>query len=71
MTDTPDDFISLAETCKRLRRSRWTVHRLIKNGTLQAKKRGDARNAEVLVDPTSVDAYLAGRPVQPDKEKSP
>lgn len=60
---TEETYLSMDQTCKRLERSRWTVHRLIKAGTLKAKKRGPARNAEVLVDPRSVDTYLDGRPV--------
>lgn len=56
--------LSIAETCQRIGRSRWTVTRLIKAGTLVAKKLGDAPNAEVRVDEDSVTAWLRGHPVE-------
>lgn len=56
--------LSIAETCKRIGRSRWTVSRLITSGDLVAKKRGSARNAAVLVDEDSVNAWLAGHPIE-------
>ncbi|GGS88211.1 hypothetical protein GCM10010176_034950 [Nonomuraea spiralis] len=61
---TEDQYLSIQQTCERLDRTRWTVHRLIKAGTLRARKIGPARNAEVQVAKDSVDAYLAGRPVE-------
>jgi hypothetical protein len=58
-------YLTMAQTCAMIGRSRWTVHRLIKDGTLKAKKRGTARNAEVRVAEDSVTTYLAGRPIEP------
>ncbi|TDE39945.1 DNA-binding protein [Nonomuraea mesophila] len=51
------EYLSIAETCERLDRTRWTVARLIKSGQLVARKRGTAPNARVLIDPDSVTAY--------------
>lgn len=63
-TSSPTRDLSIAETCKRIGRSRWTVSRLITSGDLLAKKRGTARNAEVRVDEDSVNAWLAGHPIE-------
>lgn len=56
--------LSIAETCQRIGRSRWTVSRLITSGDLVAKKRGSARNAEVRIDENSVNTWLAGHPIE-------
>jgi hypothetical protein len=58
-------YLSIEETCARIKRSRWTVYRLRKDGILTGKKRSGAHNAEVLIDAKSVDAYLDGRPIAP------
>ena len=53
--------LTIAQTCQRIGRSRWTVTRLIKAGLIAADKHGDAPNAAVLVDPDSVAAYISTR----------
>ena len=57
-------FLSMAETCKRLRLSRWTVRKLVRSGELQAVK-GPAKNAPIKVYETSVEGYLARRRISP------
>lgn len=57
-------FLSMAETGKRLRLSRWTVRKLVRSGELQAVK-GPARNAPIKVYKASVDDYLARRRISP------
>jgi hypothetical protein len=65
-TEQPATY-SIRETCDKIDRSRWTVHRLINDNVLKASKRGAARNAEVRVTVESVNTYLAGRPVEPSE----
>jgi excisionase family DNA binding protein len=58
------EFLSMAETCRRLRYSRWTVRKLIQTGELQAVK-GPARNAPIRVYAQSVADYLARNLISP------
>lgn len=60
--DSP--LLSMAETCRRLRYSRWTVRKLIRAGEIQAIK-GPARNAPIRVYEQSVIAYLARNTISP------
>jgi excisionase family DNA binding protein len=57
-------FLSMAETCRRLRLSRWTVRKLIRDGEIQAVK-GPARNAPIRVYATSVADYLTRNTISP------
>lgn len=63
-TSSPTRDLSIAETCERIGRTRWTVGRLIKSGDLVASKRGSAKNAEVRISEDSVNAWLAGHPIE-------
>jgi Helix-turn-helix domain len=57
-------LLSMAETCRRLRYSRWTVRKLIRLGELQAVK-GSARNSPIRVFEHSVRGYLARNQISP------
>lgn len=61
-------YLTVAQTCRRLDRSRWTIARLINNETLKAEKRGTARNAQVLITERSVREYEASIAVPPAEE---
>jgi len=60
-------LLSMTETCRRLRYSRWTIRKLIRNGELEAVK-GAARNAQIWVYEHSVCAYLTRNKIQPEEE---
>lgn len=63
------EFLSMAETCRRLRYSRWTVRKLIQTGELQAIK-GPARNAPIRVYTQSVADYLNRNLISPPQPKT-
>jgi hypothetical protein len=51
-------YLTISQTCDRIKRSRWTVNRLIAAGKLVSEKKGDAKNAPVYIDEASVADYL-------------
>lgn len=57
-------FLSMAETCRRLRLSRWTVRKLVREGEIKAVK-GPARNAHIRVYEQSVEDYLTRYTISP------
>ncbi len=57
-------FISVKETCERLRKSRWTVAKLIASGELEAVK-GPTAKAHVHVVEESVQRYIERYTVAP------
>lgn len=57
-------YLSTAETCERLRLSRWTVRKLVRSGELQAIK-GPARNAPLRISERSVHDYEVRRTISP------
>lgn len=65
---TEKGYLTIAQTCERLERSRWTITRLLRKKTLKSVKRGDARNAQVLVTEQSVEAYEKSLAVPPASE---
>lgn len=54
---TETRYLTIQQTCKRLDRSRWTIHRLIAAGDLVAEKKGTSKNGRVYVTEASVEAY--------------
>lgn len=50
-------YLTIQQTCQRLKRSRWTINRLIAAGKLNAEKKGEARNAPVFISEASVNEY--------------
>jgi excisionase family DNA binding protein len=65
---TEKGYLTITEACERLDRSRWTITRLIRNRKLKSVKRGNARNAEVLIVETSVEDYKRSLAVPPASE---
>ncbi|MEV0382844.1 helix-turn-helix domain-containing protein [Nonomuraea sp. NPDC050643] len=61
----PDGYTTIRGACRLLRRSRWTIYRLITDGSLASKKEGDAPNGRVYILISSIDAYLETNRVQP------
>ena len=57
-------YLSTAETCARLRLSRWTVRKLVRSGELQAIK-GPARNAPLRISERSIHDYEVRRTISP------
>jgi excisionase family DNA binding protein len=57
-------YLSTAETCERLRLSRWTVSKLVRSGELEAVK-GPARNSPLRITKASIDAYVERYTVVP------
>lgn len=57
-------YLSTAETCARLRLSRWTVRKLVRHGELQAIK-GPARNSPLRISVRSIEEYVARRTISP------
>lgn len=57
-------YLSTAETCRRLRLSRWTVRKLVRNGDLQAVK-GPARNSPLRIVEQSVEDYVDRYTISP------
>lgn len=61
----PDGYTSVRGACRLLRRSRWTIYRLIAAGDLTVLKEGNAPNGRVYILQASIDAYLEANRVQP------
>ncbi|MEU8362365.1 helix-turn-helix domain-containing protein [Nonomuraea sp. NPDC048882] len=61
----PDGYTSIRDACRLLRRSRWTIYRLIAAGELTVLKEGNAPNGRVFILQASIDAYLEANRVQP------
>lgn len=68
-TEAGPTLLSMAETCRRLRYSRWTVRKLIHRGELQAIK-GSARNSPIRVFEHSVQSYLTRNSISPTPSAS-
>lgn len=60
-------FLTVQETCDRLRKSRWTIAKLIKSGELEAIK-GPTAKAHVKVVEASVQRYIERYTVTPTTE---
>lgn len=57
-------YLSTAETCGRLRLSRWTISKLVRSGELQAVK-GPKRNSPLRISEESIVAYIARHTISP------
>ena len=68
--DSNEEMLLVKEVCKRIKMSRYSVYRRIRDGVFTATKMGTKRSAPVRVYWSSVQAYLKANIISPEKKES-
>lgn len=63
--DSNDEMLTIEEVCKRIKMSRHSIYRRIRDGVFTATKMGTKRNGPVRVYWSSVQAYLKANIISP------